>query len=154
MEIEALADSELGLIRPLLLSLLLAESGEEGSRGARQRLDLALPQTRGRFSGENHVFAARDAGQLVGFCWCVIFDPGTGLEGEVAELYVSPEVRGKGVAGQLLKEATGLFRVRRVTFAAVWTEHGNQNAVRAYRSAGFTPTDQLVMTWYPDRDRV
>lgn len=152
VEIEVLAEPELGSIRPLLLSLLLDEAGEAGSPASRQRLDLALPQTRSTFKGENHVFAAREAGQLLGFCWCVLFDPGTGLEGEVAELYVLPEARGRGVAGQLLREATRLFSHRRVTFAAVWTDHGNEAAVRAYRKVGFAPTQQLVMTWYGDRD--
>ncbi len=49
--------------------------------------------------GENHLLVARDAaGHAVGVCWVVLFDPGTGLEAEIAELYVRPEVRGGGVA--------------------------------------------------------
>ena len=46
------------------------------------------------FTGENHLLVARDgAGHAVGVCWVVLFDPGTGLEAEIAELYVRPEVR-------------------------------------------------------------
>jgi len=79
----------------------------------------------------------------------VLFEPGTGLEGEVAELYVAPEARGQGVASKLMEEAVALFTRHRVTFACVWTREANPAAVSAYRRAGFRPTDQLVLTWYP-----
>jgi ribosomal protein S18 acetylase RimI-like enzyme len=105
---------------------------------------------RPHFTGENHVLVARDDdGEATGLCWCVLFDPGTGLEGEVAELYVRPEARGRGVAGALLGEAMALFRRRQVTFACVWTRDDNPAAMAAYRSAGFTPTEQTVLTWLP-----
>ncbi|MBO0718897.1 MAG: GNAT family N-acetyltransferase, partial [Rhizobiales bacterium] len=48
-----------------------------------------------RFSGENVIFAARVDGSLAGFCWCVLFNPGTGLEAEVAEVYVDDDFRGR-----------------------------------------------------------
>src|SRR5438552_170281 len=38
---------------------------------------------------------------------------------------------------------------RRVTLAYVWTRPDNDAAVKLYRSAGFEPNRQLVMTWYP-----
>ncbi|MGA9775635.1 MAG: GNAT family N-acetyltransferase [Candidatus Dormiibacterota bacterium] len=149
MLIEALPESELDSIRPLLLELLITDAGDPASPGLRSRLDEALPRTRATFRGENHVFAAREQGRILAFCWCVVFDPGTGLEGEVAELYVLPGERGRGLAGRLLGEATRLFAERRVTFASVWTDPGNQVALRAYEAAGFTPTEQLVLTWNP-----
>ena len=31
----------------------------------------------------------------------------------------------------------------------VWTRPDNEAAVRLYRSAGFEPSRQLVLTWYP-----
>ncbi len=148
MEIVRLEPEELSSIRPLLLDLL--ESDQPGEAPlARDALDSWLPETKGSFRGENHVFAARDEGVVAGFCWCVLFDPGTGLEGEVAELYVAPRWRGQGLAARLVAEATRLFRSRRVTFACVWTRADNRAAVAAYRRAGFAPTDQLVLTWYP-----
>jgi len=102
------------------------------------------------FRGENQVFVARDArGRGVGICWCVLFDPGTGLEGEVAELYVEPEARGSGVGTALVGEAMRLFRKRAVTFASVWTRPGNQAALAVYRRHGFEPTEQTVLTWLP-----
>jgi ribosomal protein S18 acetylase RimI-like enzyme len=79
----------------------------------------------------------------------VLFDPGTGLEAEIAELYVRPESRGAGVAQRLAATAVELFRRRRVTFACVWTRANNPAALAAYRGAGFAPTEQTVLTWLP-----
>lgn len=102
------------------------------------------------FTGENRLLVARDAqGHPVGVCWVVIFDPGTGLEGEIAELYVRPEARGGGVARQLVAEAMALLRRRHVSFASVWTRDDNPAALAAYRAAGFAPTTQAVLTWLP-----
>jgi len=150
VEISRLSEEELPQVRPLLLDLLEAERvvGSEEPL-PRARLDSWLPQTNAQFAGENHLFAAREEGHLIGFCWCVLFDPGTGLEGEVAELYVVPSWRGRGLGGQLVQEAVRLFSSRRVTFACVWTRAENGAAVSAYQNAGFAPTDQLVLTWYP-----
>jgi ribosomal protein S18 acetylase RimI-like enzyme len=79
----------------------------------------------------------------------VLFNPGTGLEGELAELYVNPAFRSQGIGGQLLRRAVELFRQRKVTFAAVWTRESNPQAVRLYEEAGFRRTEQLVLTWLP-----
>ncbi|MGH7705051.1 MAG: GNAT family N-acetyltransferase [Candidatus Dormibacteria bacterium] len=150
MVIEALEEADLGQIRHLLLDLLQGEQ-EEGSRPrlTRDQLERWLPQTRASFRGQNHVFAAREDDRILGFCWCVLFDPGTGLEGEVAELYVAPGERGQGVASKLVAQAVALFQRNQVTFACVWTRESNRAAVSAYQRAGFGPTDQLVLTWYP-----
>lgn len=102
-----------------------------------------------RFLGENVILAARTGERLVGLCWCVLFDPGTGLEGEVAEVYVEPACRSKGLGGRLLRQAVELFRERNVTFACVWTRDSNPQAVRLYEEAGFRRTEQLVLTWLP-----
>jgi len=83
----------------------------------------------------------------------VLYDPGNGLEGEVAELYVRPEARGRGIATQLMRAAMGLMRARQVTFASVWTRDDNPAALAAYRAAGFTPTRQTVLTWLPLDER-
>jgi ribosomal protein S18 acetylase RimI-like enzyme len=82
----------------------------------------------------------------------VLFDPGNGLEGEIAELYVRPEVRGAGVARRLVGEAIALLRRRNVSFVCVWTRGDNPQALAAYRAAGFAPTEQAVLTWLPLTD--
>jgi len=137
--------------RPLLLTLL--EEQQDHGSGKMTRADIErglLGPIRPGFSGENVILAAKVGGELVGLCWCVIFDPGTGLEGEVAEVYVQPSHRGQGLAADLLRAAVDLFRTRRVTFATVWTTPDNEAAVRLYQRAGFKVTDQLVLTWVPD----
>ncbi len=99
------------------------------------------------FIGENLVFGAFESDRMIGLCWCVLYDPGNGLEGEVAELYVEPQWRGRGVAQRLLAQAVDVFRSKQVTFACVWTRNDNPAALSAYRNAGFVPTSQMVLTW-------
>jgi ribosomal protein S18 acetylase RimI-like enzyme len=101
------------------------------------------------FTGENIILAARLGERVVGLCWCVLFNPGTGLEAEVAEVYVDAAFRSQGIGGQMLRQAVQLFRQRNVTFAAVWTRENNPQAVRIYEEAGFRRTEQLVLTWLP-----
>ena len=176
--LEVLTGVSLEEVRPLLLDLLEADQDHYGPRAVgREEIarDLLGP-LQPRFTGENIIFAVRDAGApvpagagaggsagdaaaaaaasaaatgIVALCWCVLFDPGTGLEGEVAEVYVRPDHRGQGLARRLLARSVELFRERGVTFAAVWTHPDNQAAVRLYRESGFQPTEQLVMTWLP-----
>ncbi|MDB5114502.1 MAG: hypothetical protein JWL78_1572 [Chloroflexi bacterium] len=138
-------------VRAMLTELALDEQQRYAHpQHTREELARGTSLPRHHFTGENHLLVARDeGGTAIGLCWCVLFDPGTGLEGEVAELYVRPEARGGGVATALLREAMTLFRHRQVTFACVWTRDDNPAAMAAYRNAGFTPTEQAVLTWLP-----
>jgi ribosomal protein S18 acetylase RimI-like enzyme len=137
-------------VAAMLVDLTLAEQvhydhPHESREEVERRLRVAP-----RFSGENHLLVARDpAGHAVGVCWVVLFDPGTGLEAELAELYVRSEVRGGGVARNLVAEAVAFLRRRNVSFASVWTRDDNDAALAAYRAAGFAPTQQAVLTWLP-----
>jgi GNAT superfamily N-acetyltransferase len=125
------------------------QDGYDHPRESRDQIAKRLRQPGATFTGENHLVVARDGGEAVGVCWCVLFDPGTGLEGEIAELFVRPEWRGRGVATGLLGAARELFVQRAVTFACVWTRDDNPAALAAYRAAGFAPTEQTVLTWLP-----
>jgi ribosomal protein S18 acetylase RimI-like enzyme len=140
-------DSE---VHALLVELALEEQEHyDHPRETRGQLADRL-QTGLRFTGENHLFVARDDEEhALGLCWVALFDPGTGLEAEVAELYVRPDARGRGIASELVAAAMDLIRSRRVTFACVWTRDDNPAALRAYRAAGFAPTRQTVLTWLP-----
>ena len=150
--VERLAAGDYAHVRPLLVDLHLGEQTHYSdhpqlSRGEVEDHLSTVPST---FAGENVIYAVRDEpGQIVGFCWIVLFDPGTGLEGEVAEVYVAAEHRGRGIGEMLMEQAVRLFRERRVTLGYVWTRNDNEAAVRLYRSAGFEPNRQLVLTWYP-----
>jgi ribosomal protein S18 acetylase RimI-like enzyme len=149
--VEALEDLEDPEVRSLLIDLDLEQQASyDHPRQSREQIARGMPPLSAAFLGENHLFVARDAtAGIVGVCWCVLFDPGTGLEGEVAELYIAPEHRGRDIAGRLLDEAMLLFRSRQVTFACVWTRDDNPAAMAAYRRAGFAPTEQTVLTWLP-----
>ena len=148
--IERLAGDD-AAVRGLLVDLELEEQGRwDHPERPRAEIEATQPPLRPTFAGENHILVARDPdGSPLGLCWCVLFDPGTGLEGEVAEVYVRPDARGRGLATRLLREAMALFRRRQVSFACVWTRGDNPAAMAAYRAAGFTPTEQTVLTWLP-----
>ena len=152
MIVERLGEPDLRLVRPLLVDLHLHEQPHYAGHPqlSREQLEANLDEVRAGFAGENVVFAVRDgAGGLAGFCWVVLFDPGTGLEGEIAEVYVAEPHRGGGIGEALVQRAVHLFRERGVTLGYVWTRSENLAATRLYRSAGFEPTQQLVLTWYP-----
>lgn len=150
VRIERLADHDDPQVQAMLVDLALAEQGHyDHPEETPDQLSARLT-TSPRFTGENHILVARAPdGAAIGLCWVVLFDPGTGLEAEVAELYVRPEGRGQGVAHRLMAEAMDLIRSREVTFACVWTRGDNQAALAAYLSAGFAPTEQTVLTWLP-----
>jgi ribosomal protein S18 acetylase RimI-like enzyme len=149
--VERLGPTEYGLIRPLLLELYEFEQPHyaEHPQLSRVELESVVKGVPARFTGENVVLAVKDGEELAGFCWCVIFDPGSGLEGEIAEVFVSRGHRRAGVGRALLAEAVRLFEESGVTLGYVWTREENEAAVELYREAGFEPNRQLVLTWYP-----
>jgi ribosomal protein S18 acetylase RimI-like enzyme len=150
--VEQLAEAEFELVQQLLVDLHLAEqpSYPDHPQLTRTEIESSLPGISRRFEGENTLFAVRGPdGALAGFCWCVLFDPGTGLEGEVAELYVAPGHRGQGMGEALVRAAVTLFERRGVTLGYVWTRGENEAAIRLYRTAGFETNRQTVLTWYP-----
>jgi ribosomal protein S18 acetylase RimI-like enzyme len=150
-EVETLSETELRLIKPLLVELQLSEQPHYADHPQLSpgQIDEAL-DVRPTFEGENIVFVCRDiGGGITAFCWVVLFDPGTGLEGEVAEVYVAQAHRGRGLGEALVRRAVQLFEQRGVTLGYVWTRPDNEPALRLYRGAGFEPTQQLILTWYP-----
>lgn len=138
-------------VHRLLVELELEEQERYGHpRETREEIAARTLPLAPSFRGENVLFVARDGtGHAVGLCWCVLFDPGNGLEGEVAELYVEPAARGHRVATALVGEAMRLFREREATFVVVWTRPDNPAALAVYRHHGFQPTEQTVLTWLP-----
>ena len=150
--VERLPEGELDRIRPLLLDLEVEEQPyfPGHPQPTREELERSLPGIARHFRGENVIFVARDGEEIAAFCWVVLFDPGTGLEGEVAEVYVREPHRGQRLGEQLLTRAVELFRERGVTLGYVWTREENRPAVSLYRRAGFSPTEQLILTGYPE----
>ena len=150
VRIDQMEPADGGAVRDLLVALTLEEQGhfdhpQETAEEVAQRLRVSAT-----FAGENRYLVARDeAGAAIGLCWVAFFDPGNGLEAEIAELYVRPDARARGVATRLVSAAMDLIRSRGVTFASVWTRPDNEAALAVYRAAGFRPTEQTVLTWLP-----
>src|SRR5581483_1621822 len=122
LTVERLAQGDYALIKPLLVDLQVAEQAhyKDHPQLARWEIEDQLDTVPAAFRGENVIFAVRDNdGSVIGFCWIVLFDPGTGLEGEVAEVSVAAEHRGKGVGEVLMQQAVRLFRERGVTLGYV-----------------------------------
>ena len=149
-QVEVLPEERLEEVRPLLLELLSEDQRHYPAPATRADVEALVGEVRPGFAGENLVLGVRDQGRLVAFCWCVFYDPGTGYEAEVAEVFVDPGHRGQGLARLLVARAVETFRSRGVTFASVWTHPANEAALSIYRAAGFAPTEQAVLTWLPD----
>jgi ribosomal protein S18 acetylase RimI-like enzyme len=152
--VERLDPNQHDLVRPLLLELYEYEQPffSEHPQLSHAELEQTVQSIPSTFKGENVILAVRAQEGLAGFCWCVLFDPGTGLEGEVAEVYVAAGHRREGVGRALLDAAIKLFEKEGVTLGYVWTRPENDAAVKLYQEAGFTPNRQLVLTWYPGTD--
>jgi ribosomal protein S18 acetylase RimI-like enzyme len=149
--IEVIPAARLAEVRPMLLELLAEDQVHYGGHTPdRTAIAGVVGDVAPTFTGENLLLGVRVDDALVAFCWLVFFDPGTGYEAEIAEVYVRPEHRGRGIARALVRRAVAVFRERGVTFGSVWTHPANEVAVRLYREAGFAPTEQLVLTWLPD----
>jgi ribosomal protein S18 acetylase RimI-like enzyme len=152
LDVERLAVGDYALIKPLLVELHLGEQVHYADHPqlTRHEIEHQLSEIPAAFRGENVIYAVRDeVAHIIGFCWIVLYDPGTGLEGEVAEVYVDSQHRGRGVGEMLVRQAVRLFDERSVTLGYVWTRPDNESAIRLYSGAGFEPNRQLVMTWYP-----
>jgi len=151
VRIVELTDEADAQVHEMLVDLALEDQRHYATHPQETREQLAARlRPASRFTGENHVLVARDAaGAALGLFWVVLFDPGTGLEAELAELYVRGGRRGQGLATRLVRAAMDLVRERDVTFASVWTRSGNAAALAAYRAAGFRETEQTVLTWLP-----
>jgi len=150
--VERLDPREHDLVRQLLVELYAYEQPyfAEHPQLSQDELERTVQDIPAGFKGENVILAVRAPEGLAGFCWCVLFDPGTGLEGEVAEVYVAEGHRREGVGRALLDAAVRLFEKEGVTLGYVWTRPENDAAVKLYQQAGFTANRQLVLTWYPE----
>lgn len=89
-------------------------------------------------SGLGSFVVARLDGMAVGCGAIRRLDEGTV---EVKRMYVEPEVRGRGVAKQVLDRLEGDARVMGVNRLVLETGIHQAEAIGLYRRAGFTPVD-------------
>src|SRR2546428_2435222 len=131
LDVERLAAGDYALIKPLLVELHLSEQVHyiDHPQLPREEIERHLAQIPTAFRGENVIYVVRDeAGQVVGFCWIVLYDPGTGLEGEIAELYVAEGHRGRGIGEMLVRQAVRPFAERPGPLGHGRTRPGHQKA--------------------------
>ncbi|WP_417579293.1 GNAT family N-acetyltransferase [Nitrincola sp.] len=85
---------------------------------------------------------AKMDGQPVGLAWGVIHEPDLGVA-HIYQMWVSPALRGKGIATSLLREIKAWAAGRGCEFVALAVTNSNQAAVSLYMSSGFIATGQL-----------
>jgi ribosomal protein S18 acetylase RimI-like enzyme len=90
-------------------------------------------------------------GVFAGYAACWIEHDGNIAEtddsnhfGYVADTYVVPEFRGRGVVSRLLETAESHMRERGVSRMRIWTLANNTSAKRAYESYGFEPYEVVM----------
>src|SRR5207253_40580 len=79
--VERLAEADYAQIKPLLVDLHLTEQAHYADHPQLSRFEIEdhLASIPNAFRGENVIFVARDDdGSVIGFCWVVLHDPGTG----------------------------------------------------------------------------
>lgn len=92
-----------------------------------------------RRAGASPWFAAWDGTEPVGLV--VVLGPDADRAGwQLVSMWASPQVRGRGVADQLVAAATGYVRERGGTRVTLWVADENERAQGFYRRAGFRPT--------------
>ena len=83
-----------------------------------------------------------DDGRLVGFADLrptADSDGDPDVVGEIASLYVHPDVWRHGVGAQLMAESVQRLRAAGFAAATLWVHDANERAIRFYEHAGWTP---------------
>lgn len=98
------------------------------------------------------IFTARAGDEVAGFiaCWMerhenVAETAESNTYGYIMDAYVAPEYRGKGVFKQLNARAEDFLRERGATLIRITVLAENAPAVRAYKSAGYSPEEVIMM---------
>src|SRR5712692_8737427 len=110
LDVERLAEGDYDLIKPLLVELHMGEQVHYSDHPQlrREEIENHLATVPSYFRGENVVFGVRDEiGDVIGFCWLVLFDPSRALEVLVAKIYRAAEHRGRGVGEMFIAQAVG-----------------------------------------------
>jgi ribosomal protein S18 acetylase RimI-like enzyme len=78
-------------------------------------------------------------GEMIGSVMCWEDNEGNGRYGEIEDLFVLPAWRKKGIAQALLLTALSTLKARGLERAELMVLTDNQNALRLYQNAGFSP---------------
>ncbi len=79
---------------------------------------------------------------IVGFVWLVVCENGWTNEryGYINNLYLVPEKRGQGLAGELMAQSDAFFRTRRIRRVRLTVTASNARAAALYERSGFSTT--------------
>ncbi len=99
-------------------------------------------------AARGNTFAAWDGDEIVGLATGIVHDEGWHLVG----MWVSPQVRGSGIADGLVTSVCELARQDGAASITLWVTEVNGRARAFYRRLGFAPTGnrQLVRPDEPD----
>ncbi len=96
-----------------------------------------------------HEMFVLDNGAPVGFLWLVVCENTWTSEryGYINNIFVSPHLRGQGLACELMLQADAFFRNRRIRRVRLTVTSSNQDAVRLYERSGYE-----VTRWEMEKD--
>jgi ribosomal protein S18 acetylase RimI-like enzyme len=127
-------NTELGITEADIRKRLEGENGERTTR----RIENWRKKAEAT-DGKSALYVARLNGKIVGFTLPAITPEG---QHQIGALYVLPEVQGKGVGSQLIKESLAWHGDNRPIYLTVAAY--NQNAINFYEKFGFQETGKQV----------
>ncbi len=89
-------------------------------------------------SGADAPFFAVDEGQVCGLAWCKLDPRDPGLA-NIFQMWVAPELRGRGAGRELLEAALAWARDKGVRRVRLGVTVGNSSAYFLYTGLGFVP---------------
>ena len=95
------------------------------------------------------LLVARSAGQIVGMATFVTLPLPSGLRGHVEDVVVDDEMRGRGIARQLLRAMTDRARERGLRTLDLTSRPARESAFRLYESVGFERRETTVLRYIP-----
>ena len=142
MEIRRIQLGETALYREVRLSAL-KESPEAFTTthesAAKRSSESWQAQADGTATGANRAtFLAFADGAPIGIA-ALYRDEGK-EEGEILQVWISPELRGTGIAAELVEAVIDWGRSQRITRIRAGITEGNSRALRFYSKMGFTPS--------------
>ena len=90
---------------------------------------------------ERVCYAVEAAGRWQGMAGGFLDEDGAAVE--VVSVWVDPEYRGRGLAGDVIRPVLAWARDRGAVSARLWVNTENQTAIGVYERLGFAATDEV-----------